>query len=101
MQEISQPSFYYIAYSFAEEENSANQIQSKNTFEHLKKMNPCFRGIFLGNKKSLIWNARKQENKYFVDMVGYKIGTVEGFFKTGVLRKNLLPYFSLRIFKYF
>lgn len=92
MQNINRFSHYYIAYSIIEEENSANQIQSKNTFESLKKITPSFKGIFLGNKKSLFWNIREEGDKYFIDRVCYKIGIIGECFKTGILRKNLLPY---------
>ncbi len=92
MQNINRFSYYYIAYSFIEEENSANQIQSKNTFENLKKINPSFKGIFLGNQKRLFWNIRQEGDKYFIDMVGYKTGIIEKYLKIGILGKNLFPH---------
>jgi glycosyltransferase involved in cell wall biosynthesis len=85
-------SFYYIAYSFIEEQKSANQIQSKDTYENLKKINPSFRGIFLGNQKSLFWKIRKEKDKYFIDRTDYKTGIIEKYLKIGILRKNLFPY---------
>ena len=86
-------SFYYIAYSFIEREKSANQIQSRNTYENLKKIAPSFKGIFLGNQKSLLWKVRKEKDKYFIDRTDYKAGIIEKYLRIGILRKNLFPYF--------
>jgi len=83
--------FYYTAYSFAEEENSANQIQTKNTYENLKNINSSFRGIFLGNKKNLFWKTRKEKDKYFIDRTNYKTGIIEKYLKIGIFRKSLFP----------
>lgn len=48
---MNEISYYYIGNVFIEEEKSANQIQRKNTFENLKKINSSFKRIFLGNQK--------------------------------------------------
>lgn len=83
---------FYIAYSLAEEEGSANQIQTKNTFLGLEHVLPNIIGIFLGNRRSLFWKIRSDNNKYFVDKTNFKTGIFEKYFKIGILRKNLFPY---------
>lgn len=84
-------SYYYIAYSYVGEERFANQIQSRNTFENLKKIEPSFKGIFLGNRKSLFWNIKKEDDKYFINRNNYKTGIIERYFKIGIFRKILFP----------
>ncbi len=88
-------SFYYIAYSFVECENAANQIQSKNTFENLSKLDRNARGIFLGNKGSIknpFWRIRREGKKYFIDRYDCVNPYIEKIFKLGIMRKNMFPY---------
>jgi len=84
---------FYIGYSFIEEEKSANQIQSKNTFLNLEKIDPNIIGIFLGNKNKLLWNIRREGNKYFIDRNDILNDVVENITKTLIIRRNLFPYF--------
>ena len=87
--------FYYIAYSFVECENSANQIQTKNTFENLLKLDKNVKGIFLGNKgnkRNPFWKIRKENNKYFIDRFDFVNPYIEKIFKLGIIRKNFFPY---------
>ena len=87
--------FYYIAYSFVECENSANQIQTKNTFENILKLDKNVRGIFLGNKGNMrnpFWKIRKENNKYFIDRFDFVSSYVEKYFRLGIIRKNVFPY---------
>ena len=79
---------YYIAYSMIEEQSSANQIQTKNTFLGLRHIFPDITGIFLGNKRSLLWKVRKQNNSYFIDKSHFKTGIIEKYFNIGILRKK-------------
>ncbi len=87
---------FYIAYSFIEEEVSANQIQTKNTFCQLKKIDPGITGIFLGNRRNLFWGIRKEKDRYFVDKTNFKTGIIEKYLKIGILRKNFFPYLFAR-----
>ncbi|MDO8529805.1 MAG: glycosyltransferase family 4 protein [bacterium] len=87
---------YYIAYSLIEEQGSANQIQTKNTFLGLEHIFSGIRGIFLGNKRSLSWKIRKVNNTYFVDKAHFKMGILEKYFKIGIIRKNFFPYLFAR-----
>ena len=87
---------YYIAYSMIEEQSSANQIQTKNTFLGLRHIFPDITGIFLGNKRSLLWKVRKQNNSYFIDKSHFKTGIIEKYFNIGILRKNFFPYLFAR-----
>lgn len=87
--------FYYIAYSFVECENAANQIQSKNTFANLLKLDRNARGIFLGNKGSVrnpFWRIRMEGNKFFIDRYDFVNPYIEKIFKLGIIRKNVFPY---------
>src|SRR3989344_9682393 len=83
---------YYIAYSLIEEQSSANQIQTRNTFSSLQGIFPNITGIFLGNKTSLLWSIRKKDNAYLVDKTNFKAGMIEKYGKVGLLRKNFFPY---------
>ncbi|MDH5203309.1 MAG: glycosyltransferase [Nitrospirota bacterium] len=86
---------YCIIYSFIENENSANEIQSKKTFENLASLDNNIKGIFLGNKGSKrnpFWKIRKENNKYFIDRFDFVNPYIEKLFKLGIIRKNIFPY---------
>lgn len=86
---------YYIAYSFIENQDSANQIQSKKTFESLVSIDSDIRGIFLGNKgnyRNPFWKVRKENNKYYIDRFDSVNPYIEKIFKLGIIRKNCFPY---------
>ena len=88
-------SIYYIAYSFIENQDSANQIQSKKTFESLASVDSGIKGIFLGNKgsyKNPFWKVRKKNNQYFIDRFDFVNPYIEKIFKIGLIRKNIFPY---------
>jgi len=87
---------YYIAYSLIEEQSSANQIQTRNTFSSLQGILPNITGIFLGNKTSLFWSIRKKNSAYFVDKTNFKAGVIERYLNIGIFRKNFFPYLFAR-----
>ncbi len=86
---------YYVAHSFVECENAANQIQSKNTFENLLKLDENAKGIFLGNKggvRNPFWRIRREDNRFFIDRYDFVNPYIEKIFKLGIIRKNIFPY---------
>lgn len=87
----------YIAFSRIDDSIRGSQIQCRNTFEELRKINPkeTF-GIFLGDERFGLSKIRQKGNLFLIDMNSLFMKWCDRIFRTSIIKKILLPYLFIR-----